>query len=280
MDYQPDGKLAEGKTKVIWRVRNEPGLVIVESKDDITAGDGAKHDELEGKAALSTETTCNVFELLRTHGVPVAFQSRLNETSFLATQCEMLKYEVVVRRQAYGSYLKRNPNITKGERFPELVLEFFLKTSNKQWQGRAIPVDDPLIVMRDGNSYLYRPDAPVDTQTPFLYLDGYPQRHEEMGRIALTTFAHLETAWVKLERNLVDFKVEFGLDSSNRLLLADVIDNDSWRLLDEKHAHLDKQVYRDGGALDDVLSRFRQVAELTKRFNEIQLMLDEPLIIK
>ena len=36
------GLLAEGKTKKIL-MANTPGRVIVESKNDLTAGDGAKH---------------------------------------------------------------------------------------------------------------------------------------------------------------------------------------------------------------------------------------------
>src|SRR5581483_9160869 len=49
------------------------------------------------------------------------------------------------------------------------------------------------------------------------------------------------------------------------LLLADVIDNDSWRVL-EHGAYIDKQVYRDGGALDTVAAKYRQVAETTAHF--------------
>ncbi len=43
-------------------------------------------------------------------------------------------------------------------------------------------------------------------------------------------------------------------------MLADVIDNVSWRLL-ENGAYIDKQVYRDGGGLDTVAAKYKQVAE-------------------
>ena len=56
--------LAEGKTKVIGQSADDPQKVIIVSKDDITAGDGAKHDLLSGKAAMATLTTCNNFRLL------------------------------------------------------------------------------------------------------------------------------------------------------------------------------------------------------------------------
>jgi phosphoribosylaminoimidazole carboxylase PurE protein len=75
----------------------------------------------------------------------------------------------------------------------------------------------------------------------------------------------LEKAWQLEGRALVDFKVEFGFDTRGRLLLADVIDNDSWRVI-ESGSYIDKQVYRDGGALDDVAAKYRLVAEITGRF--------------
>jgi len=59
--------------------------------------------------------------------------------------------------------------------------------------------------------------------------------------------------------------VEFGFDRGGRLLLADGIDNDSWRVLQDGF-YIDKQVYRDGGALDDVAAKYRRVAEVTGRF--------------
>jgi phosphoribosylaminoimidazole carboxylase / phosphoribosylaminoimidazole-succinocarboxamide synthase len=49
-------------------------------------------------------------------------------------------------------------------------------------------------------------------------------------------------------------------------LLADVIDNDSWRVI-EDGAYVDKQVYRDGGTLDDVTAKYRHVAEVTSHFH-------------
>ena len=74
-----------------------------------------------------------------------------------------------------------------------------------------------------------------------------------------------EKAWQLEGGTLVDLKVELGFDSKGRLLLADVIDNDSWRVI-ENGAYIDKQVYRDGGALDDVAAKYRRVADVTSRF--------------
>jgi phosphoribosylaminoimidazole carboxylase/phosphoribosylaminoimidazole-succinocarboxamide synthase len=88
----------------------------------------------------------------------------------------------------------------------------------------------------------------------------------EMTRTARMTFLVLEKAWQLQGRRLVDMKVEFGIDTKGRLLLADVVDNDSWRVLDDG-AYIDKQVYRDGGEISDVVKKYKLVEELTARFS-------------
>jgi phosphoribosylaminoimidazole carboxylase/phosphoribosylaminoimidazole-succinocarboxamide synthase len=263
-------KLNEGKTKIIWEIEGDESFVIIQSKDDITAGDGAKHDVIEGKARLATQTTCNVFRLLSQCGIPLAFQEQINETNFLAAKCEMLLYEVVVRREAHGSYLKRHPFLTKGHVFPRLILEFFLKTKNCEWQEIAIPKDDPLIIFKDGEALLFRPDMPLSGQNPFLSLSEFPGSREpelfkKMGGIAKEVFLILERAWHTQGCRLVDFKVEFGKSPDGELLLADVIDNDSWRVI-ENGEYIDKQAYRDGAPLNVVTERYQRVCRLTDEF--------------
>jgi phosphoribosylaminoimidazole carboxylase/phosphoribosylaminoimidazole-succinocarboxamide synthase len=86
-----------------------------------------------------------------------------------------------------------------------------------------------------------------------------------MQRIARYAFLVLEKAWQLEGQKLVDFKVEFGVDTKGQLRLADVIDNDSWRVV-ENDRYIDKQVYRDGGSLDAVAATYQRVAEITGRF--------------
>jgi phosphoribosylaminoimidazole carboxylase/phosphoribosylaminoimidazole-succinocarboxamide synthase len=267
--------LAEGKTKKIVRVNDATDLVAVIAKDDITAGDGAKHDIIPDKGRLATATTCNVFRLLKACGLPVAFEEQDSPTSFTAPPCAMLPYEVVVRREAHGSALKRSPHFAKGQLFPKLLVEFYLKTKDKNWKGKPLVADDPLMQYEDGGLEikLYNPAKPVLGSEPFLVLktsDVFSEpdewkRFAEMRRIARQAFLVLEKSWALEGGRLVDFKVEFGFDLKGRLLLADVIDNDSWRVL-EHGAYIDKQVYRDGGSLDTVAAKYRQVAETTAHF--------------
>ncbi|MEI8311154.1 MAG: phosphoribosylaminoimidazolesuccinocarboxamide synthase [Verrucomicrobiota bacterium] len=267
------GPIAEGKTKIILPTKQDAEKVLILSKDDITAGDGAKHDLIEGKAAFATRTTCNVFRLLKACGIPVAFDEQVDSKSFHAPRCRMLPYEVVVRREAHGSYLKRMPGLAKGHLFPKLLVEFFLKTNGRKWKEHALLCDDPLMEYSGGTISLYEPSKPVFAQKPFLVLQGSevfgraeePELFAEMQKIARRAFLILEKAWQLEARTLVDFKVEFGLTKNGGLLLADVIDNDSWRVL-ENGAYIDKQVYRDGGKLDDVAEKYRLVAGITDHF--------------
>lgn len=263
--------LIEGKTKIVRESTIDETVVIIESKDDITAGDGAKHDIMQGKAAISTATTSNVFQLLKACGIPLAFEKQLSPTEFQAAKCKMLPYEVVIRREAHGSYLKRHPYMKKGQIFPRLILEFFLKTSGKKWGEHDLPCDDPFCVIEKGTLQLFHPKQPFHTQEPFLVLEEYPlddrpEVFKEMGEIAKRVFLILEKSWQLLGRRLVDFKVEFGFTEEGRLLLADVIDNDSWRVVEDGQ-YIDKQFYRENGDLDEVTRRYRRVQELTGRFS-------------
>ena len=61
-------KLLEGKTKQIFELEDESGVVLVQSKDQITAGNAVRKDQMEGKAAIANKTTSSVFKLLQDSG--------------------------------------------------------------------------------------------------------------------------------------------------------------------------------------------------------------------
>lgn len=267
--------LSEGKTKRIIEKKDDPTKVILLAKDDITAGDGAKHDIIPDKGKIATQTACNVFRLLKECGIPVAFDEQGGADWFIAPACDMLPYEVVTRREAHGSFLKRAPHLSKGHLFPKLVVEFFLKTNNRRWKEHELPCDDPYMIWDTQKAVinLYHPATPFATQEPFLVLKedevfshhGESDWFDEMARLARQTYLVLEKSWQLQGRKLVDMKVEFGLDSQGTLLLADVIDNDSWRVI-ENGAYIDKQIYRDGGQISDVVRSYQHVERLTSGF--------------
>lgn len=274
--YRPIG---EGKTKKLYRAFGEEGRELAEvyivSKDDMTAGNGAKHDLLKGKATYANRITCNVFQLLRPYKVPLAFIEKVDSSipAFLAMDCTMLPLEVVIRRAAYGSYLKRHPETQKGAEFPGLLVEFFLKTTGQKWQGFELPCDDPLMEFLTNGIQLHIPNKPFESGSGFGEVSTeltFPKGIREKAEIeqhARLIFLVLERAWANQKQKLVDMKIEFGYNAENMLVLADVIDNDSWRVLDDSGQHMDKQLYRDGDTeLAQILDKYRQVAELTSRW--------------
>lgn len=241
-------QLAEGKTKVVYAHPDDPALVVLVHKDGITAGDGARRSEIPGKGALAGRTTANVFALLAREGVPTHFVAAPEPTVTVARRCAMIPLEVVTRRLATGSYLRRHPATAEGQRFEPPLVEFFLKDD---------AAHDPLIS-----------EVAIDHT-------GYASAAEvgAMSALARRVFAALERAWAGLDVTLVDLKIEFGRAADGELLVADVIDNDSWRIWPggEKGRMLDKQVYRNAATVDaavlaDVRARYEQVAALTDRF--------------
>ncbi|CAB3364000.1 Hypothetical predicted protein [Cloeon dipterum] len=245
------GKLViEGKTKRVFDLPDSPGLVYVESKDRITAGDGVKAHDLEGKAAISTATTAKVFELLNSAGIPTHFKKLNGSTSFIAEKCAMVPIEWVTRRLATGSFLKRNPGVPEGFRFAPPCQETFLKDDANH---------DPQWCQEQIISAKYTLNGLTIGQAEVL----------AMQRITICVFEVLERAWSTLDCALVDMKIEFGITEDGRLVVADVIDSDSWRLWPsgDKRLMKDKQVYRDLGTnvtqqhLETVKRNFQWVAD-------------------
>ncbi len=269
-------RLAEGRNRLIWQDEIDAAKVVVESKDEVWAHHGTRHDALPDKGIHVTETACNVFDLLRRCGESTAFEQRIEERSFLAHRCTMVPYEFVVRRGVRGAQLRRYPGLKMDHVYWRPQLEILLKTSGREWEGRAIPRNDPLVVfsgwtdVSDGRALLYRADRPVHGQRPFMELEAFPLRHDITGfrrvcRSAVRAFLVLEKAWAILGHRLVDIKVEFGFTPWGELVIADTIDGDSW-FVERKGVHLDKQYYRDGATLNMVSWAYEEMAKATGFF--------------
>jgi phosphoribosylaminoimidazole-succinocarboxamide synthase len=239
--------LAEGKTKQIYAYPGDDTLAFMVNKDQITAGDGTRRNELAGKSRWSTITTANVFRLLNEENIDTHFVEQINDVTLLIRRCQMLPVEQVMRRIATGSYLKRHPEVSEGTRFEPVLVETFLKDDARH---------DPQIWEAD---------------IVAMGLATAPEI-EWMAQQGRRVFETLERAWATVDVTLVDLKIEFGRDPEGHLLVADVIDNDSWRIWPggDKNRMLDKQVYRNlqnvtPADLQQVADRYALVADLTGR---------------
>ncbi len=293
-NYVKGKLLTEGKTKKVYEVVGNDGLVIIENKLDITAYDNPElTKQFETKATYATETTCRVFELLKEAEIPVAYVEQISPTEFVARKCSMIPLEVVARRYGVGSFLKRNPNLERPKkelpvRFHKLVVEFFLKTTKGKLTGANGEViiegldpekgeEDPFIP----NPYdtlwnLTHSKKPLWDSTAKLR-DGISAslvlQSQEIVKIMQDlesylrdAFLVLEGMWAILGHRFIDMKIEFGITADGTIVIADVIDNDSWRLKDQNWQELSKEAFRQGEALSEVEEKYGIVTELVKSF--------------
>jgi phosphoribosylaminoimidazole-succinocarboxamide synthase len=59
----------------------------------------------------------------------------------------------------------------------------------------------------------------------------------------------------------VDIKLEFGIDRHCEVVLADEISGDTFRVLDERGEHLDKEVFRRTRDVGSLLKAYLRLAE-------------------
>lgn len=292
--YTKGNLVTEGKTKEVFNVIGDKSLVIIKNKLDITAYDNPElTKQFDTKGAYATQTTCRVFELLRQAGIPVAYVEQISPTEFVAQKCSMIPLEVVGRRYPVGSYVKRNPQfqIPEGKtplRFHRLVVEFFLKTTKGKLIGPNGEViieglnpengeEDPLILnpydalwhLTHSKKPIWDPAAKLrDGIHASLVLQSQEIERimENLGSYLRDTFLVLEGMWATLGHRLIDMKIELGITTDGTIVIADVIDNDSWRLRDENWRELSKETFRQGEELSEVERKYGIVADLIGKF--------------
>ena len=263
IDFDSLKVIIEGKTKIIYENPDDPKTVYMRFKDDITAGDGIKHDVIEGKALVDWQTNRDIFEYLNRCGVRTHYISSPEEKVSLVKRLDRkINLEVVSRRVATGSILHWG-QVEEGTRFDPPITQFHYKDD---------PLHDPLL----DDTYI---DYLVKSKNAFEY--------DKMRRMNIEVFLHLERAFAQFDIQLMDMKLEYGIIDGD-VYLIDEITGGSFRLwpyarknpnLNQKNVlseldpggRLDKDTYRMGQDLDTVISKFQEIANITARFAQLDV---------
>jgi phosphoribosylaminoimidazole-succinocarboxamide synthase len=224
--------LYSGKAKSLYRTNN-PGELLVEFRDDITAFDGGKKDVLSRKGSYNAQVSATIFRLLEEKGIPTHFIRMAGDSTMIVRELRMVPLEVIVRNIAAGSMVRNYP-IEEGTVLnpPVLVIDY------KDDSRHDPMLNDDLIIA------LGLLDSAALAEVKAIAL-----------RINRLLSAYLDARGI----TLVDFKLEFGTQDKV-IYVGDEISMDSMRLWDKKTKQsLDKDVYRfDKG---DVISTYQAVAE-------------------
>ncbi|MEE3266491.1 MAG: phosphoribosylaminoimidazolesuccinocarboxamide synthase, partial [SAR324 cluster bacterium] len=175
--------LYEGKAKKIFST-DDADIVRVAYKNDTTAFNGEKFEQLEGKGHLNNEITSFFFNYLAEQGIESHFVRKISDIEQLVKRVEIVPLEVVTRNIAAGSLSKRL-GWEEGRKLPESIVEFYYKDDD---------LGDPLL-------------ADVHIQTLGLASD---EELNELRRRALAVNDSLLKLLTPRGLLLVDFKLEFG----------------------------------------------------------------------
>jgi len=235
----PEELLYEGKAKKLF-ITEDPQILRVEYKDDATAFNGKKFDRLKGKGRLNNAITVFFFEHLETKDIPSHFVRKISETEQLVRRVKIIPLEVVVRNVAAGSLSKRI-GWEEGKELPHPIVEFYYKDDD---------LGDPLL---------------AEEHIRLLELASEAQI-EELKKRGLAVNEALKSLMLSKGIRLIDFKLEFGLDQSGEILLADEISPDTCRFWDiESGKILDKDRFR------------RDLGGVTEAYREIHQRLTEEI---
>ncbi len=224
--------LYSGKAKTVYST-DDPEKLIMEFRDSLTAFDGKKKSEAQGKGYFNAQISATLFELLEDKGIRTHFDRMHSDTEMVVDAVEIVLIEVIVRNIAAGSLTKKYP----------------FKTGDK--------LDPPIII------FDYKSDKFGD---PMINDD----MALAMGLATKAELAKIRKMSLKINSILVeylgardlllpDFKLEFGR-RRGKIVLADEISCDTCRLWDRTTGEsLDKDVFRfDKG---DLLAAYREVTK-------------------
>ena len=218
--------LYSGKAKNLFSTEDE-NVIIAQYKDQATALNGVKKEQIAGKGQLNNQISSLIFEKLNAAGVATHFIKKISKTEQLNKKVKIIPLEVVLRNVTAGSFSKRF-GVKEGIQLEKPIVEFYYKNDD---------LDDPFI---------------NDEHVKFLKL----ANDEDIAYIKAETrrINKLLSEWFhQIGLKLIDFKLEFGFDKDGKIILADEFSPDNCRLWDAEGHHMDKDVFRrDLGSLTDV----------------------------
>jgi phosphoribosylaminoimidazole-succinocarboxamide synthase len=229
-------ELYHGKAKTVYTTE-DPNVLVMHYRDDVSAFDGAKLAKLERKGETNNKFNAFIMGKLAAAGVPTHFVRVLNERESLVRAMKMIPVECVVRNICAGSMAKRY-GIEEGTRLPEPIFEFFLKSD---------PLHDPLV------------------NDDHIRILGWATASDIGQMKALTHKVNsvLTPLFAAAGIDLVDYKLEFGHpvdDAGGPLVLGDEFTPDGCRLWDHStHDKMDKDRFRRD--LGSVIEKYREVAQ-------------------
>ncbi|NLH45247.1 MAG: phosphoribosylaminoimidazolesuccinocarboxamide synthase [Acholeplasmataceae bacterium] len=210
--------LYEGKAKKIFTTDNA-NEIIVYYKDDATALNGLKKGTIIDKGIMNNTITTFFFDLLGKNGIPHHQIKKLSEREALCKKVTIIPVEVVTRNVAAGSLAKKM-GVEEGLVLKRPLVEFYYKNDD---------LGDPMINADYAESFGFATDAQI----------------AQMKEYALKINDILKAFLLERKIQLIDFKLEFGVDSEGKVILADEITPDTSRLWDlETNEKLDKDRFR------------------------------------
>jgi phosphoribosylaminoimidazole-succinocarboxamide synthase len=239
-------KLYEGKAKILYPT-DDSEVLLTHFKDDATAFNAQKRGQITGKGEINCAIATHLFRLLENAGIPTHLIDRPAPNQLLVKKVRILPLEVVVRNIAAGS-LCQQTGLPVGKVLPTPLVEFYFKND---------ALGDPLL-----------------TRERLLLLElATPEQVDYLTREALKINEILIAFFNQCGITLVDFKLEFGITSTQQLILADEISPDTCRLWNQAETDPDKRVMdkdrfrRDLGNVEDayqqVLQRVLATSPLT-----------------
>ena len=231
----------EGKAKKVFS-HDDPNKVIIEFKDDATAFNAQKKDKFDGKGKLNCLISARIFEVLKNNNIPTHFIKLKNENTMISQKIRVIPLEIVLRNTAYGSLCKQT-TIESGTKLSKPLIDIYLKNDE---------LNDPLITKDRIEEMNIIGSKDLD-----LIID-----------LTLKINVILKSFFKNIQIQLVDFKLEFGYDIKNNIILGDEISPDNCRLWDLNRKNdiiisLDKDRFRnDLGGLIEAYS------EIYKRIND------------